>query len=451
MSLGRIEELVLARYGISVAVLGQSALERAVGRRIKTLGLRPGAIEEYSELVHGNDEERQQLLELLVVPETWFFRDEHVWPYLVRHVTQTWMPAHPGRPLRVLSAACATGEEPYSIVMALTDAGVPEGRLEVEALDVSQNSLDRAKAAVYGRNSFRSERVLPSISHHLVARDKGFHQVKESITRRVHFAQINLISPTVGASLRHSTYDIIFCRNVIIYFPREVQRKVLTAIHGLLAPDGVYFAGHSEFAPQLAPGYVPTGAKMTFSFRKARPEDRIETSPDNALNQFALAQAAALQPAFAPMSPPPAFNPAPAIAAPAAQPPAIPGAARRDARKPAPKAEPQDAQVQQQAAHADQGIEYSLAAARYAANQGDLERAAAICEGLAGVVASARRRTDEAEQYLRGAIFLSPRHSEALTHLALLLEERSDPQAAPMRRRAERALENEARQRGIPS
>ncbi|MGE3854547.1 MAG: CheR family methyltransferase, partial [Planctomycetota bacterium] len=141
MSLDAIDSLILSHYGLATRVMGPKALGRAVNRRLDALGLGGEAVDTYTELLRTSDDERQELLELLVVPETWFFRNEKVWPWLVRWATNEWRPKHPGQQLRVLSLACATGEEPWSIAMTLRDGGWSPRDFSIEAVDISSRAL----------------------------------------------------------------------------------------------------------------------------------------------------------------------------------------------------------------------------------------------------------------------------------------------------------------------
>ncbi|MDH5641416.1 MAG: hypothetical protein OEY28_08995, partial [Nitrospira sp.] len=229
---------------------------------------------------------------------------------------------------------------------------------------------------------------------------------------------------------------IIFCRNVIIYFPRPLQERVLGIVHGLLEDDGVLFSGHSELVHFLHPDFIPKGVAGTFSFRKRQLNDaktpRVMEDERRAQQQpvatwtaphreYTAAPAAGLHPSKAPPLPA-APQPAPAVSAQ----PAPPVAEKIDA---------------------------TLLAARLAADSGRLEEALEITgrlidrEGpsfetsfLLGVVHDALGDLDTAEHHLRRAIYLEPNHAGALTHLALLCEQRGDPSAKLFHRRAQIAV-----------
>ncbi|MGE0434339.1 MAG: protein-glutamate O-methyltransferase CheR, partial [Planctomycetota bacterium] len=236
MSLEQIDQLILSQFGLATRVMGPRALDRAVRRRLDALHLTSDQLDTYVAALRSSSTERQELLELLVVPETWFFRNERVFPYLARYVMQEWLPANPVGRLRVLSLACATGEEPYSILMALRDAGLPLDRISLEAVDISERALAIAGVGIYGRNSFRSfaDRDVTPIAHHLANVGQGLWQVRADLRSALKIRQGNLHDRSLPASLGHSRYDIVLCRNVMIYSPREGQQTVLNMLFGLL-------------------------------------------------------------------------------------------------------------------------------------------------------------------------------------------------------------------------
>ncbi len=138
---------------------------------------------------------------------------------LARVVKNEWMPAHPNSTLRILSVPCATGEEPYSIAMALMDSGLPATRFRIDAVDVSLRVLDHARRGIYGRNSFRGA-DLPFRDRYFRQVENG-HLLSEIVRERVDFRQGNLLAHDFAS--HEGLYDYIFCRNVLIYFDGEAQ------------------------------------------------------------------------------------------------------------------------------------------------------------------------------------------------------------------------------------
>jgi chemotaxis protein methyltransferase CheR len=188
--------------------------------------------------------EYEALLEKLLTQETTFFRypavfeafEKRVLPEL--HVKKFWK--NP-RTLRVWSAGCSTGEEPYSIAITILDAlSLAEAwDVEILATDIGRNALKHAECAVYSGRSLASvnERQLAT---HFSQADSG-HQVKPRIRKIISFVQMNLASPVYVGKM-----DLIFCMNVLIYFSEERRRAVVQRFYDALEPGGYLFLGHSE-------------------------------------------------------------------------------------------------------------------------------------------------------------------------------------------------------------
>jgi chemotaxis protein methyltransferase WspC len=205
-----------------------------------------------------------ELIEAVVVPETWFFRDTEAFRALARIAQAEWLPAESAGVLRLLSLPCSTGEEPYSMAMALIEAGLPGRRFRVDALDISSRALARAQRAVYGTNSFRGI-DLGFRDRHFEATPDGY-RLAGAVRQQVRFQQGNFFDEGLlpGENLHH----IIFCRNVLIYFDRATQDRALKVLARLLAPTGYLFVGPSETGVLLAHDFAPVRIPMAFAFRK---------------------------------------------------------------------------------------------------------------------------------------------------------------------------------------
>ena len=402
--------------GFDGAALSAFAVARAVKRRSLQCGL--GDEASYLVLLRASSLELAQLVEELVVPETWFFRDGKPFEWLARHVMEEWRPRNPLRPLRVLSVPCSSGEEPYSIVMSLADAGLAPDQLAVDAVDISQVALTKARRGLYGRNSFRA---VPAgmQERYFDATSRGW-QLRDAVKKPVNFIQANLLQG--GFGLDKAGYDVIFCRNLLIYFDERNRELALSMLERLLLPGGILFVGHAESAPLLNNWFVPVGEARTFAYRKKGAQ--VETAPGPVVRAR------------------PAGTARPTLATPAP-------------RRPVPRAV--------------EGLGQPLAAdpaefltrARRLADEGRLAEAAVVCETLLsksgpsasayyllGLVHDAARDGENAREYFGKAVYLEPDHCEALVNLALLAERqgRTDD-ARLLRQRAERA----ARRRGATS
>ena len=421
----RFEAWLLRETGIDASSLGINAVERAVIERVRVtrLGLTahdtsmtvdPAEIEAYWQQLNVSREERQALIEALVVPETWFYRDREAYVALARLANER-LVREPMHVLRVLSLPCSTGEEPYTVAMTLLDDGIGENRFTVDAFDISARVIEHARAGLYGRNSFRG--------HPLAFRDRHFTalndswQLSERVRETVRFSHANLFDLQAGAQ---APYDFIFCRNVLIYFDREAQDRAIRVLDANLANGGTIFVGPAETGLMMRHAMTSARIPLAFAFRRSTPE---ETDAARAVRPRALSAAnvttqAARTPAFtaatrATTKPAPADRVLTAPPAPMQQPlRAIP---------PTPTPQP--------------ATEPSLAAARRHADAGEFDEAErlahqhAIVHGpnvdafyLLGLIADARGRNADAADFYRKALYLDPAHYEALTHLAALLD-----------------------------
>jgi chemotaxis protein methyltransferase WspC len=191
---------------------------------------------------------------------------------VVRIAMEGWLPQHLTGKLRILSLPCSSGEEAYSIIMALMDAGMPVDRFQVDAMDISSRALACAQRGVYGKNAFRGK--------DLGFRERHFRRVGEDfvlnhgLRQLVHLGQTNLLSPDFAAA--HPQYDVILFRNLLIYLDRDAQNRALLRIDKLLGPGGVLFVGAAEQPIVLDWGFVSVGLPSAFacvkrSTRQPRP------------------------------------------------------------------------------------------------------------------------------------------------------------------------------------
>ena len=150
-------DLIKELTGLTAESVGIATIERAIKARMAALGVSEDT--RYLTVVRQSVAEKQQLINEITVPETWFFRDLEPFRLLENYATRVWLPNKGNELFRVLSLPCSTGEEPYSIVMTLLDAGLAPENFAVDAVDISSRVINVAKAGVYGRNSFRGDNL----------------------------------------------------------------------------------------------------------------------------------------------------------------------------------------------------------------------------------------------------------------------------------------------------
>ncbi|MDQ2732224.1 MAG: methyltransferase domain-containing protein, partial [Armatimonadota bacterium] len=237
---------------------GPRAIHAAVTRRMQERQLE--CTGKYLALVQSAAEELRLLIDEVVVTETCFFRDREPFVFLERFVQETWLPSNQSGLLKAFSIPCSTGEEPFSIAICLRQAGLPAQNFWIDAVDISSRALAKARRGKYGRNSFRgldAGMVHPFIRQVNAVGDR--YEVDESIRRRVSFVQGNLFELPPG----DMTYDVVFCRNLLIYLDQSARQRAMRMIARFLKRDGLLFVGQSEKSEVLSHGYVPANASLS--------------------------------------------------------------------------------------------------------------------------------------------------------------------------------------------
>ncbi|KIY37498.1 chemotaxis protein CheR [Pseudomonas sp. 10-1B] len=405
------------RIGLDVESVGAPMIERALRQRC--LAVNAGDLDDYWLRLQQSADEQQALIEAVIVPETWFFRYPESFTALASLAHKRLAELAGARPLRLLSLPCSTGEEPYSLAMALLDAGIAPGAFLIDGMDISPSSVARGGQAVYGRNAFRGN-DLGFRERYFDALDEG-HRLHERVRQQVSLQVGNVLDP--GLASRDGLYDFVFCRNLLIYFDVATQRRVFEVLKRLLHPQGVLFIGPAEGSLLARLGMRPLGIAQSFAYVR---------------QEGSSAAVAALPTASAP-----ARRTLPPLATPGYPPPSapLPHPLRvlPVVAKPAPARE-----------HKREGESELLASIARLANAGASEQARGECQRyLAQFAPSAQvyywlgllSDTDgdarQALSHYRKALYLEPQHPEALVHLAALLAAQGD--LAGARRLQERA------------
>ncbi len=246
---GKFQDLIYQVSGILLATHKRSLLVGRLARRLRQLGLR--SFREYYGLVVDREDELRSMLDLITTNETRFFREPKHFDLLIERLLPEWYAdaARGVRPkrLRIWSAGCATGEEPYSIAMILRHWFPPstEWSLEVFATDLSSRALGRARDGIYPLEHandipipFRNRFLLRG-----VGQESGRIKIAAEVSSLVHFQRLNLNDssyPFIGR------FDAIFCRNVLIYFGANAKVRVVDQLLDQLVPGGHFFIGHAE-------------------------------------------------------------------------------------------------------------------------------------------------------------------------------------------------------------
>lgn len=228
-------------------------LERRLLARLRLRGL--SSFEVYESTL--DDSEVDEILDAVAVHETYFFREqqqlkvfsERILPELtrVRH------------PIRIWSAGCSTGEEAYTIGMLLAEQGLlEEDRVSLTASDLSRRVVESGVRGVYGQSSFRT--TDPNFRNkYFISESQGTWRVCDDLRSVIRFEQFNLMKLNSSEWLPTPPggFDLIFCRNVLMYFDEEAVKRSLKSLHSMLAEGGYLLLGHAESLMPLGTGFEP--------------------------------------------------------------------------------------------------------------------------------------------------------------------------------------------------
>ncbi len=279
MVLSAIAKLLSQTIGLDPDTIGNQRIARAAETR--RVGCKLPDIESYWARLQTSASELEELIELLIVPETWFFRDGKPFDYLKTYVTSEWLNQPNGSTtLKLLSVPSSTGEEPYSMAIALLEAGLHPKQFAIDAIDISQRSLAKARRGLYTKNSFRGD-AWTGRSRYFQQTAEGY-ELCQLVKGLVNFQQGNV---KTSLAIAPKQYDIIFCRNLLIYLKSEVCSQVLAALDRLLIPGGLLFVGASETGNVVPDNYTSIRQPFTFAYRKSEPS-LAQLAPLNITQQF---------------------------------------------------------------------------------------------------------------------------------------------------------------------
>jgi chemotaxis protein methyltransferase CheR len=277
----RFRRLVARRVGLRFDDAKLDELAELLGARTRARG---ASVEHYLEGV--DDGELALIAERFVVGETYFFRYREQFDAFALEV----VPALASRtPLRILSAGCAAGDEPYSIAIGLRERA-PHVRAEVHAFDVSPAAIGRARAGRYSAWSLR-ETPAELRARYFTERGNAF-ELSDAVRAAVTFERRNLVDDD-AAFWRPETFDVVFCRNVIMYFDTETMRSVIARVARSMRPGGFLFMGHAETLRGLSTDFHLCHSQETFYYRR---KDALGASAP--IEMRSAPRAPALQPAL---------------------------------------------------------------------------------------------------------------------------------------------------------
>ncbi|MGB0766404.1 MAG: CheR family methyltransferase [Phycisphaeraceae bacterium] len=266
----KLRNIIYDRSGIHFQDTKKYVLESRLTRRIEELEF--DTFDQYlMYLTTGpyQTEEFQEMFNRITINETSFFRNEPQLKTFEERILPELLEARKAtKTLRIWSAACSSGEEPYTLAIQIYRSlglRLADWRIEILGTDISEKVLNIAREGKYHRYAIRgtSDAV---VSRFFKEEDKHY-LLNSDIMSMVHFEKLNL--KDVFAARRFGTFDLIMCRNVMIYFDDEMKTKVVKMFENQLADDGTLYIGHSESLRNLDTGFVQMDLPQAFAYRKA--------------------------------------------------------------------------------------------------------------------------------------------------------------------------------------
>lgn len=413
MSFEAIFHVIKNEMGLSPETVGLDTVERIVERRMKAVAEK--TVASYCDLVKSSQVEKQALFNEVSVPETWFFRDHEPFKVLTAFIKKFELGE---RPLNILSIPCSTGEEPYSIAMVLNEVGLSKDQFKIDAVDISTKVLKKARKGIYTNNSFRGKDI--------AYRDKYFEHkngeyfISDDIKSTVNFVNRNVLD--VGFMSGKGPYDVVFCRNLLIYFDYETKCKVLNTLGDLMSKEAILVLGHAETGRMPEGVFESLHLPGSFAYRKA-----AVSVPKSDKSSSVIASTTAFSSSVTKPS------------------------------KPVAHAAVKKTQVVEAVELSAENVDEWTASIQTLADAGQLKEAITECDRLIeavpdsaqgyylkGVVLLAFDADVDAIVAFKKAVYLDPKNYQSLIHLAVLSEELGELRASEnYRARAER-LRNSA-------
>jgi len=431
MAIKEIKSILKDIIGLNANTVGASNFERAVRYRMKVCGI--SDIEEYHAELKSSEYEVKELIEEVVVPETWFFRNQQSFAALELYIKEEWLVHNREKRLKVLSVPSSTGEEPYSLAMCFDKYGLTSDNYKIDAIDISTRLLSKAKRAVYGKHSFRNKEN--DFIDAYFDRIDDTYVLHDDIRNSVNFTQGNLLEKNLGNGTT-TLYDIIFCRNLLIYFDRNTQEQAIKNLCTRLKDDGIIFLGHAETGEFISGHLVRSKYARAFAYHKIGTAKADKKKQKTGLkNSFPIEEKnikVSLK------------------------------AAHTTAKKPANNKEnignPLNFldTVEMSAAAVNEELQDTkiLRKVKKLADAGKIKEASALCEGylqensasaqayyLLGLIRESEGRHKLVGELFPKAVYLDPNHHEAMIHLALHAGREGDAETAKkLHQRAKRVV-----------
>ncbi len=265
----RLRNIIYERSGIHFPAAKKYVLESRLSRRVEDLKMQ--SFDQYIMFLSigpYRDDEFQEMFDRITINETSFFRNAPQLDVFEKEILAKLLDERRNvRKLRIWSCGCSTGEEPYTLAIQIhRSLGVrlADWNVEILGTDISEKVLTVAQTGRYTSYSMRG--VSPLILQRYFTISGGFYHIIPELRPMVHFELLNM--KEIAAARRFGSWDVIFCRNVMIYFDDAMRLHCLRAFHQQLSPQGTLFIGHSETLRNLNAAFDPLAAPHAFAYRK---------------------------------------------------------------------------------------------------------------------------------------------------------------------------------------
>jgi chemotaxis protein methyltransferase WspC len=431
MSQQQIEWLLAKTIGLSAQIVGSKMIAQAIQTRMAKCGITDE--QTYWQLLQSTTTEWEQLLAMVLVPETWFFRNQATFSFLSQYVKSNWL--SPPQHRRILSVPCSTGEEPYSIAITCLEAGLAGHQFQIDAVDINPTALEQAQQGIYPPTAFRGQIDTTLQQRYFVPTAEGY-QIRAKVQNSVRFMKGNLLEPQFLQA--QAPYDLIFCRNLLIYWEEPARQIGIKQLQRLLSNQSILLVGHAEANYFYQHGFEKNDLVGAFSCRRRHHSATKTLVIEPPISNPAPQRFSQLVSTFSK----PLKLVKPVTTTPSSD---------RNQTQPSSKSE------SPWQTNKTKSAEDWLNIAQQAADRGQLTQAFNLCKKcldkqldnvkalfLMGIICQALGWNSKAEDYFNKTVYLQPNHTDALNYLAGLVEYRGDKeQALHLRRRVQRI-----RQRG---
>ncbi|WP_456279174.1 CheR family methyltransferase [Bacillus sp. AK128] len=262
IALNQLGKLVYDYCGLNY-LSNLSSLESKIAKRLQELDM---SLWSYIRLLENSKEEWDFLMVLLTINETYFYREDKQLSVFQKTVLPA-LREKQVNPIKIWSAACSTGEEPYSLAMSILDSAIyTPNEVSITGTDINKKVLQTAINGIYNKRSLSFRRIPEAwLSTYFEEQPNEYH-IKENIKEMVSFKYLNLLDEHLMRD--QNQFDVIFCRNVLIYFDADTIKKVATYFYHSLKKGGLLFLGHAENITNMGIGFETISTDGTFYYRK---------------------------------------------------------------------------------------------------------------------------------------------------------------------------------------